>query len=246
MEFRPPAPRYLQVAEHLREAILRGDYKPGEALPGEPQLAQRYNLSRPTIRQAIAALRTEGLVAAEHGRGTFVRERRPVLQVSSAYLTQGAQWADQHPGLVASQVIREVVEVPATDEVAVALHLVGETRVVVRRRLMLVDDDPVQLADSYYPAELVRDTPIADPAKLPGGTIAALKRLGLTLDRFEEYVATRMPAPDEIRTLRLAEGVPVIVLSWVAYAEGDTPVEYSVATLNGERHRLKYEFPAQP
>ncbi len=246
MEFRPPAPRYLQVAEHLRAAILRGDYKPGEALPGEPQLAQLYNLSRPTIRQAIAALRAEGLVTAEHGRGTFVRERRPVLHVSSAFLTGGAQWADQHPGLIATQTVREVAEVPASAEVATQLHIDDQAPVVVRRRVMLIDNEPVQLADSFYPADLVRGTPISQPAKLPGGTIAALKQLGVTLDRFEEVVTARMPTPDEFRALHLDEGVPVILLCRTTCAVEGVPVEYSVATLNAERHRLSYKFPATP
>jgi GntR family transcriptional regulator len=236
MDFTPPAPRYLQLAQHLREAIQRGDYKPGEALPGEPQLAERFGLSRPTIRQAIAALRNEGLVTVEHGRGTYVRERRPVIHVTAEYLTQRAQW----PG---EEEVREVATITAPDDIAVRLLLEDEASVVVRRRVMLMDGEPVQLADSYYPASLVQGSPIAQPGKLQGGTLAALERLGVTLDRFAEELAVRMPTPEERQALRLVNGVPVIVLTRTAIDSSGTPAEVSVAVLNGERHILNYEFP---
>src|ERR671919_2741615 len=83
--------RYQQVADDLRTAIARGDYKTDEALPTERQLIERYGYSRPTIRQAIAQLRGEGLIDVEQGRGTFVRSRRPVRRVTSVRYSRAAK-----------------------------------------------------------------------------------------------------------------------------------------------------------
>jgi DNA-binding FadR family transcriptional regulator len=64
---------FRQLADLLRDQITSGELAPGEALPSELRLAQEYGISRTTVRQAIAQLRTEGLVTVDRPRGTFVR-----------------------------------------------------------------------------------------------------------------------------------------------------------------------------
>jgi DNA-binding GntR family transcriptional regulator len=68
-------PVYRQLAAILREAIHRGDYLPGRAIPSENRLMQEHGLARETVRKAIGVLADEGLVQAVHGRGVFVVER---------------------------------------------------------------------------------------------------------------------------------------------------------------------------
>ena len=71
-----------QIAAALREAIDTGELRPGDAVPSEVHLAQRYGVSRGTARSAVAALRAEGRVRTHFGRGTFVAEpsdRRPIV-----------------------------------------------------------------------------------------------------------------------------------------------------------------------
>jgi GntR family transcriptional regulator len=67
-------PAYVQLAEILRRGILGGVYLPGGQLPSEMQLRGEYGVARGTIRQAVAALRAEGLVETRHAEGTFVTE----------------------------------------------------------------------------------------------------------------------------------------------------------------------------
>lgn len=71
------AARYEQLAALLRERIESGDLAPGDRLPSEKDLMQTYDLSRPTVRAAIAQLRRDGLVDVVHGRGVFAREQEP-------------------------------------------------------------------------------------------------------------------------------------------------------------------------
>lgn len=84
----PPVARYQQVADRLRDAIVAGDYPPGQALPSESVLAEQYGLNRTTINKAVRLLAAQGLVTVEHGRGAFVRIPRPVMHVSTSYVTQ--------------------------------------------------------------------------------------------------------------------------------------------------------------
>ena len=67
--------RYERIAGELRAAILAGKHRPGARIESENELAARYQVSRQTVRKALAALIEQGYLRAEHGRGTFVTER---------------------------------------------------------------------------------------------------------------------------------------------------------------------------
>lgn len=69
-------PRYRAIAEELRERIESGVVPPGALLPTESVLTAEFRAARGTVRQAIAALREAGLVATEHGRGTYATPRQ--------------------------------------------------------------------------------------------------------------------------------------------------------------------------
>lgn len=216
-------------------------------------LAEQYGLNRTTINKAVRLLAAQGLVTVEHGRGAFVRiVPRPVMHVSTSYLVQAddrprASWQSEAErlGMRGTQQLTEVGEVAAPDDVGGLLGIEPGTTVIVRRRVMLLDDEPVQLADSYYPLDLVYGTPIAEPRKLPGGTVAALERLGLELGDFEEHVTARAAAPDERQALRLADGVPVLILTRTTYTTDGRSVEVSQAILAADRHQLTYRLPAR-
>ncbi|MGQ0775448.1 MAG: GntR family transcriptional regulator [Pseudonocardiales bacterium] len=192
-------------------------------------------------------------MTVEHGRGAFVRTP-PVLDghVSASYVTQAddqrrASWRSEAErlGMRGTQELSYVGEVSADEDIAGLLGVEPGSTVVVRRRVMSLDDEPVQLADSYYPLDLVHGTPIAEPRKLPGGTVAALERLGLELNDFEEHVSARAATPEERKTLRLADGVPVLVLMRTTHTTDGRAVEVSRAVLAADRHQLSYRLPAR-
>ena len=68
-------PVYQQLAAILREAIERGDYAPGRAIPSETRLVQEHGLARLTVRKAVGVLAAEGLVTVVQGRGVYVTKR---------------------------------------------------------------------------------------------------------------------------------------------------------------------------
>src|SRR6266516_973816 len=238
----PRAP-YRQIADDLRAAIQSGELRPGDKLPSIRELTERYGVTHVTADQALRVLKAEGLVDVRRGRGSYVRQPRPLIHVSSNYLVARpgeprSQWSieAQAQGLRAGQQIREVATVPAPAEIAELLGIPVGDPVVVRRRVMLIEDEPAQLADSYYPSEVADGTELAESAPLRGGTIGALERLGHSPARFRETITVRMPAPDEIRTLQLSAGVPVARLLRTTYAAGDRVVEVDDTVLAGDRH----------
>lgn len=247
-----PRPAYQQVADRLRATISRGEIGPGEKLPSLRMLAAQYAVTPVTISRAVDLLKAEGLVDTRLGTGLFVRPKRPVLQVAS-YLTARADgsratWSSEvdRQGYQATQEITEVGTVQAPPDVAERLNLTAGDPTIVRRRILLVDDIPVQLSDSYYPASLAEDTELSRPGKLRGYTHSALERLGVEIDRFRDDLSLRMPTPTEARKLRLGRGIPVLRLLRTTYSTEGTSVEVADQILAGDRYVLSYEVPAHP
>jgi GntR family transcriptional regulator len=246
-----PRPPYRQLADELRDAIVNGRLAPGEALPSVRSLAHQYDVTNVTATRAMELLRSEGLVDTQLGRGTFVRTQKPIIHVG-AYLTvdsdgQRATWSSdgQRQGFDASQEIVEVATVAAPGEIAERLGIPAEAPAVVRRRILRADGVPVQLSDSYYPAELADGTELANPGKLRGYTIAALQRLGIDVDRFRDELQMRMPTPQEARALRLGKGVPIVRMLRTTYDTDGRAVEVADQVLAGDRFVLCYDTPAR-
>jgi GntR family transcriptional regulator len=236
-----PRPPYRQIADHLRADIYARTLAPGDQLPSERELVQRYGTAHQTVRQAISLLKAEGLVIGRPGRGVFVRERPPLLHrldASRRFITRarGQQRS-------AEARLLDVRFVPPPVEVARHLDLSQGEQVLVRRYLLLVDDDPVQLADSYFPAELAESSIIAEPENItPGQIDADLKeRFGLEPARFLDELTVRMPTADETRALRLPPGTPVASLLRTYRDPAGRPFEVAQFVLAGDKHVLVYE-----
>lgn len=244
-------PAYRQLADQLRARIKSGEYAPGSRLHSERELSDMYQTSRVTVRQAIAELRAEGVIAAEHGRGLFVRQRPPVQRLGRTRLSSRERQAGRGTFTTdaSTQQFTPRVEVDVRTETADArtaeqLQLDHGTTVVIRDRLMFADDHPVQIARSRLPYALVADTPIQQENTGPGGIYARLAEIGHAPTHFVESVAARMPTPEEAAALQLIEGTPVLLISRVAFDAADTPVETNDMILAADRYELVYEIPA--
>jgi GntR family transcriptional regulator len=143
-----PVPLYHQLKQVLREQIERGDYKPGDRLPSEPELIRQYGISRITVRQALDELEAEGLVVRRHGKGAYVAEL--CIEQELVRLTdfmEDMQQAGQNPS---SRVLAFVHE-PASPAVARALHLKEGMEVVRVDRLRLADGRPMAYDITWLP-----------------------------------------------------------------------------------------------
>ena len=251
----PLEPRHVTLARSLREVIARGDLVPGERLPPERELAERFNASRTTVRLALSALKSQGLVGSGQGQGTYVRKARPIRVMAMAQDGR-ARRAEHHAATFNAEIARQgrighpqitaVGPMPADAESARWLAVPEGTDLLVRRRVMLVDDEPYQLGDSYYVHDLVRDTAIAADAPVEEGVLSVLERAnGAPVAYFLDELSFRMPTPQEATTLRLDPGVCVVRAVRIAYDTEDKPIEAFDQLLAGDKHVLIYEVPAQ-
>ncbi|HEX6360797.1 GntR family transcriptional regulator [Actinophytocola sp.] len=244
-------PAYRQVADDIRARINSGEYGPGDKLPSEREMVDAYGVSRPTVRDAIGLLRSQGIVTAEHGKGVFVRRLPPVTRLSTERLSRASREANQAAflgdaatgGFKATSATRVYFE-PAVARIADVLGVEPGTEVCVRDRVMNRNDMPVQLAVSRLPRSLTTGTAIEQENPGPGGVYARLEEAGHRFAHFTETVSARMPTPDETSALRLATGTPVITVTRVAYTTTGAAVEVNDMVMVADRFELVYEIPA--
>ncbi|MFF7995085.1 GntR family transcriptional regulator [Kitasatospora xanthocidica] len=245
-----------QIADSIRADITSGVLPPGAQVPSESELVARFGTSAQTVRKAIAALKAEGLVEGQRGRGVYVRKRAPMIRVGSDRYARHLRDSGKAPfqaevealGLDWKQEILELAEVPSPAWVAEQFGIAPGTTVFVRRRRTWIEDAPgklapTQLADSYYELDTVADTLIRQEDTGPGGGHARLEEKGFRITGIREELESRMPTPAEVHALMLRPGVPVVHLKRYVYS-GDRTVEAFEAVLAGDRHTFAYQFAA--
>jgi GntR family transcriptional regulator len=154
----------------------------------------------------------------------------------------GDAWAREagSVGRTGSQRISEVATVAATAEVAQALQMLEGDPVVVRRREILLDGLPVELADSYYPAAIADGTALARPDKIPGGAVTLLAEQGHDVAVAVEEVGARPATAAEEASLTVQDGW-VIVLTRLSLDRVGRPVEYAVNVCPASQRKYRYE-----
>lgn len=250
----PERPRYRMVADELRRRILAGFIPPGSLLPSEATLRDEFGVSRGTVREATALLRAEGLVVTEHGRGTYARPVLPIRRLASERYQReverltaegepetsftrdhGIGWSDY-------QLDREFRDVPATSAMADLFGVDVGTMILERRFVFRALGVPQQMSTSCLLLDMVAGTPVADPANepWPGGNMSQLHSLGVTVTGIRERVRARMPFSNEISTLQIPSGVPVLAITRQTYA-ADRVVEVATdIVIPADRVELDY------
>lgn len=155
------------------------------------------------------------------------------------------QTALKEMGLHGQQKILSVGRARPPIEVASRLGVEPGTEVVLRRRLMLVNGQPYQFADSYYPVEIAGGSVLEGLAKVTGGSAAALELLGVPPERYVEEVSVRPPEEAERALLGIPASTWVMIQLRTAYAAGGRRVEVAHMVMAGDRHQLVYEVPAK-
>ncbi|MBI3213290.1 MAG: GntR family transcriptional regulator [Mycobacterium sp.] len=144
----PAAPRYIAIAEAVRDRILTEKLGPNTLLPSERELAEQHQVSRMTARQALTLLESEGVVYRKPPRGTFVAEPRVRFHIGSFSEEVARQGLRPAARLLWAQ------SQQPSPSVRAALELDDQAAVHVFHRLRTVDDVPFALETTYLPAAL--------------------------------------------------------------------------------------------
>ncbi|MGI8331496.1 GntR family transcriptional regulator [Actinomadura scrupuli] len=224
-----PVPLYFQVSQQLEAAIRDGDLPAGSRLENEVALADRYGLSRPTVRQAIQHLVDKGLLVRKRGVGTQVVQPQVRRSIELTSLYDDLEAAGREPR---TQVL-EFGLVPAGDDAGKALGLTPATQVVRLRRLRLTGSEPLALMTNYLPAGLLDVT-----ADVLGrrGLYETLRGAGVNLRIAHQTIGARAAGASEARLLDERRGTPLLTMTRTAYDDGGRAVEYGTHLYRATRY----------
>ncbi|WP_455572579.1 GntR family transcriptional regulator [Actinokineospora sp. 24-640] len=206
------APKYHRIADALRSDVREGVLAPGERLPAETALTERFRVSLPTIRQALAVLRAEGLIESVHGVGTFVKEQRR-LQRRSRGRYGGARG---HQKLLTHHLRHDIVFAgrgPVPAHIAEVMGVEPNTEVVIRRRHLLDKETgrPEELGASYLPLNIAAGTYLEKPTVVPKALFLCVEELtGRRYAHAHDQWTARMPSAEEAANLELPTGAAVL------------------------------------
>ncbi|MFJ1845894.1 GntR family transcriptional regulator [Streptomyces sp. NPDC088146] len=238
-----------RIAADLRDQIMGGDLAPGASLPSTVHLKARFNASNATVQKALQLLKDEQLVVGRAGAAVTVREHRqrtvrPASYMAPAGSGEPYRWLTEaaKSGSRAHSTLLEVVEVEPPADVVEALRLSKSGTALLRRQLLMVDDEPAELVASYYPLEIARGTVMAEHRKIPGGTPTLLAEMGYPPRLSVDRVSARVPTQDQYQALRLPGGLPVLRTLRVVYSDDERPIEATVMVKAGHLYEVQYEF----
>jgi len=216
-----PAPLYAQIRQLIVAALAAGEWRPGDALPSEAALAQRFGASAGTVRRALDELTAEHLVERRQGSGTFVSTHSaPRQQFRFLRLVPDDDTRGFTRELLGCRRLR------ASAAIARALGLRTSEPIIEVRRLLHRRDRPVVLDELWLPERHFQGLS-AEVIEAHPGTLYALfeARFGVHMVRAEEKLRAVAAMPEEALLLRVPEGAPLLSVERLAYTYGDRPVE---------------------
>jgi len=234
-------PFYAQIADRIRAKVQGGDWLPGEQIPPETELCEQYQVSRITVRRAIAELVQEGFLVRYAGRGTFVAEPRLEHRISHlTSFTQDMEGRGMRPG---ARVLKfEVLDPPPNLHWAFAPRAVK--KVILLRRLRLADGEPVALENSYLLWDLC--APLLEDDLRDASLYAALIRKCKIIPSraIQQWTAIACPK-EEARLLGIAKGQPVLHIYRTTFSQDDLPFEWVESYYRGDKYSFQAELQSE-
>ena len=227
-----PLPRYFQLKEIMRERIRSGEWKPGELIPSERDLSEKYGISRMTARQAITELVNECLFYREQGKGTFVSQRKITQQlIHLTGFTEDIRARGQRPG---TKVLSATMH-PADEETAEKLRINAGTPIFRLQRLRLADDEPLAIELSQISFKGCGGLLEED---LEHNSLYRLleAKYGIALMEADQELEAGLTGSEEAQLLKISVASPVLFTRRITYSDRNQPIEYAKAVYCGNKY----------
>lgn len=222
-----PIPLYFQIARILRDEISDGTYGPGECIPTEAELQERFAVSRSTIRQAVGDLVYQGLLERRRSKGTIVSSTQ--LETKLSDLASFTNEMLNH-GFNLSTKILGVGQVPSPASVADALGIEASEPVTSLERLRFVDEKPMALEKWYSREEYVpglMKSMFAESGVGQSTYYILMRRYGIEVTHAIDTVSPMAVQGRQARLLQVQDGTPVLLRTRISMMANDQPVTYA-------------------
>jgi GntR family transcriptional regulator len=232
-------PLYEQIKVFITQSLIAGEWKPGESIPSEIELAARFNVSQGTVRKAIDALAMENIVVRRQGKGTFVATHKEE-QSKLRFLRLTS--ADGHKQPLNNRML-SCKRVKATAEIAQLTGLKKGTAVIEIQRLLSFADEPKILDYIIVQSKFFRGLNSSRISENNGSLYSMYETVyGIPMVRAEEKLTAVAASDDQGQLLNVEPGFPLLKVERVAYTYGDKPMEWRVGLCVTDEHHYMNEL----
>jgi DNA-binding GntR family transcriptional regulator len=226
-----PVPLYFQMSQQLQAAIEDGRLAPGDQIDTEMVLAEKYGLSRPTVRQAMQDLVNKGLLMRRRGIGTQVVHSQVRRQLGLTSLYDDLRDSDRRP----STTVLTFDTVAADERVAEVLQIVEGSPVRYLERLRCEGDEPLAYMQNWLPVDIV--SPDAD--LVSGGLYAHLRTTGQSPHTANQRIGAKAATSVEARVLDVRRGAPLLTMERHAFDVTGRPIELGVHAYRADAYAFE-------
>ena len=233
-------PFYHQIKTQLKEKIRSQEYESGDILPSENELAQKYAVSRNTVRRALQDMINEGLIKSEKGKGYYVREAK--LEQNLFRFYNFFEDYSINKGRVDSILLyRNIVN--ASLSVSSKLNIPQNSKVHKIVRLRQIKDKPIILETSFVSAEQYNLSTFCDD-KYKYGCIYDILRdhYNIQIGKGEEYLEPIKLNKYQAEQLNVNENDPALLVDAIIYTVNNKPVELKRSIIRGEKMKFKLHY----
>lgn len=224
---------YKEVARHMLAALSAGEWKPGEAIPSEKKLSERFSVSIGTLRKAIDELVAENILIRHQGRGTFVATHNRDAQLFRFFNVV------RHDGLNTYPKVELVgyAQIKADKQVAGKLAISRGAKVIHFTNLLSLGGEPAIVDQIFLPGAMFAGLTEAMLRVRPN-TLYNLYQTGFGMNviRIEERLRGSLANTDNTAMLQCAAGTPLLEVHRVAFSFNQQPIEYRVSSVNSANY----------
>jgi GntR family transcriptional regulator len=231
-------PLYHQLYKILRDNILRGEWQPGDMIPPEPELIERYEVSRTTVRQVLDMLVNEDLIYRQQGRGTFVAH--PTVEQALVRIVSFTADMCQRGFQPSSDVLSSSL-IPAPKDIAERLVVAPGEELARLERLRLADGEPMSIEESYLVHRYCPGVLEGDYASRPLQEALARDH-GIRLVYAKQIIRAISASRDLARVLSIPSRSALLYVERVTYSQQNVPVEFLRIYYRGDRYVLHSEL----
>lgn len=236
------SPLYQQIKGLILHSLQHGEWKPGEAIPSETDLAARFRVSQGTVRKAIDELAAENLVTRRQGKGTFVATHAE-HQVQYRFLKLLPDTGDARVEGPAQRTILECRRTRASAEIARILALRAGDPVIQTKRILSFAGIPTILEDIWLPGHAFKGLTADQMAQYQGPTYAMFELdFGVRMVRAEEKIRAILPDETQAHWLNVPPGTPLLSVERLAYTYNDVPMELRRGLYRTDTHHYHNEL----
>lgn len=233
------SPLYQQIKTLILQSLQSGDWKPGEMIPSEVELAGRFKVSQGTVRKAIDELATENLVVRRQGKGTFVATHHE----ARAQFRFLRLMPDVGEPRNADNNILDVKRLRAPAEIARLLAIKAGDSVISIRRLQSFEGAPTIVEEIWLPGTLFKGLTAERLIEYKGPMYGLFEtEFGTRMIRATEKLRAVGADPHAADLLRIAPGTPLLGVERVSYTYGDHPVEVRRGLYLTDHHHYSNEL----